>query len=249
MKKQFCIFFFSILALCAICIYSTLAEDAVPAKPTSHVTKEIEGWTVKIDQRLFDDEHRELGERAARILGDDLYRIKMQIPADKVAKLTGVVIWLDLTHGKLKSAQYHPSADWLKNNGYSPELAKCVHFPDAADFASNSMHRVQPWFVLHELSHAYHDQFLPDGFNNADIKQLWQKTSDAAKYEKTLHVDGHETKHYALTDPMEFFAEFTEAYYGVNDFFPFVRGELKKDAPEILELIRSKWENSLTDEK
>jgi hypothetical protein len=95
--------------------------------------------------------------------------------------------------------------------------------------------------MLHELAHAYHDQFLEGGFENAQIKEAWQKTVDSGKYANTLHIDGYETKHYALTDQMEFFAEFTEAFFGVNDFFPFNRGELKKDAPEIEKLMYSIW--------
>jgi hypothetical protein len=30
---------------------------------------------------------------------------------------------------------------------------------------------------------------------------------------------------------MEFFAEMTEAYFGSNDFYPFVTGELKQAKP------------------
>jgi hypothetical protein len=36
---------------------------------------------------------------------------------------------------------------------------------------------------------------------------------------------------------MEFFAEMTEAYFGVNDFFPFNRAELKEAEPEIYRLM------------
>ncbi len=36
-------------------------------------------------------------------------------------------------------------------------------------------------------------------------------------------------EHYGLTNAKEFFAEMTETYFGSNDFYPFVAGELKKD--------------------
>ena len=35
-------------------------------------------------------------------------------------------------------------------------------------------------------------------------------------------------RHYGLTNPMEFLAEMTEAYFGVNDFFSFNRAELRE---------------------
>jgi len=211
-----------------------------PAKPASHTVRDIEGWMVEIDDRLL-EENCELGELSLRLLSNQLFQIAFHLPESKVEKLRTIKIRLDLTHGKLTSAQYHPSRGWLRQNGYSESLAKCVHLPDARNYASKQIHRIQPWFMLHELAHAYHDQFLEDGFGNKAIKEAWQKTIDAGKYVKTLHVDGYETKHYALTDPMEFFAEFTESFFGVNDFFPFNRAELKKDAPEIEKLMQNIW--------
>lgn len=47
--------------------------------------------------------------------------------------------------------------------------------------------------------------------------------------------------HYALTDEKEFFAEMTEAYFGANDFYPFVAGELKQAEPGIFDLMRDVW--------
>ncbi len=57
-----------------------------------------------------------------------------------------------------------------------------------------------------------------------------------------LHINGRRVRHYALTDQKEFFAEMTEAYFGVNDFFPFNHGELKDAEPEIHALMKKLWE-------
>lgn len=215
-------------------------ERPEPAKPTSHTIRNIEGWTVHVDDRLL-REKEELGDLALRLLSNQLFQVAFHLPESKVEKLQTVKIQLDLTHGKLTSAQYHPSRSWLRTNGYSESLAKCVHLPDAAGFTSKNLHRTQPWVVLHELAHAYHDQFIEGGFENQAIKDAWQKTVDNGKYLSTLHIDGRETKHYALTNQMEFFAEFSETFFGMNDFFPFNRGELKKDAPEIEALLQTIW--------
>src|SRR5438874_362450 len=130
----------------------------VPAKPTSHTIKKIEGWTVHVDDRLLNGQDQELGERAMALLGEHLSKIVGIVPKDKVARLKEVHIWLDLSHGGLRSAQYHPSKGWLLANGYDSALAKCVHIPDAKDFVSPRLQHDQPWMVLHELAHAYHDQ-------------------------------------------------------------------------------------------
>src|ERR1051325_5780159 len=95
-----------IITLLALTVSWAKAEEA--AKPTSHTKRDIEGWTVHIDDRLLSGADKELGDRALRILANRLYDIKMVVPADKVARLQKVPIWLDHTHGKLRPAQYHP---------------------------------------------------------------------------------------------------------------------------------------------
>jgi hypothetical protein len=219
-------------------------EKPEPAKrgdpPTSRTDKVIEGWTVRVDDRLLKEPDDQLGARALRFLDAKLSDIRAVVPADKVKKLQAVTIVLDLTHGKLGPMQYHPSAGWLRANGYAADLARCVHLPRAADVATVRNIREQPWVILHELAHAYHDQVL--GFDEPRIKEAYEKYKKSGRGEKTLLYDGRRVRHYALTDHKEFFAEMTESYFGVNDFFPFNRAELKEAEPEIYELMRHVWE-------
>ena len=156
-------------------------------------------------------------------------------------KLQQVVIVLDLTHGDLGPMQYHPSAGWLKDHGYSPDLAKCVHLPRAADVATRRNIREQPWVILHELAHAYHDQVL--GFDDVRVKEAFEKYKAGGRGETALRHDGRRVKHYALTNEKEFFAEMTEAYFGSNDFFPFNRAELKEAEPDVYRLMVDVWES------
>jgi hypothetical protein len=44
-----------------------------------------------------------------------------------------------------------------------------------------------------------------------------------------------------MTDPKEYFAEATEAYFGVNDFYPFVRAELHEHDPGMYQLLEKIW--------
>jgi hypothetical protein len=211
-----------------------------PAKPTSHTDRKLEGWTVRVDDRLLKGPDEALGTRALRFLEGKLSDIKAVVPEERLKKLQSVTIVLDLTHGKLGPMQYHPSSSWLKANGYSPELAKCVHIPRAADLPTRRNINEQPWVILHELAHAYHDQVL--GFDEPRIKEAYEKYKKSGRGDKTLLYNGKRVKHYALTDHKEFFAEMTEAYFGVNDFFPFNRAELKEAEPEIFALLSDVWE-------
>jgi hypothetical protein len=211
-----------------------------PAKPTSRTNREIEGWTIRVDDRLLTGPDAELGTKALRFLEAKLVEIKIVVPQEHVKKLQAVTIVLDLTHGNLGPMQYHPDAGWLKSNGYSPDLAKCVHLPRAADVVTKRNVREQPWVILHELAHAYHDQVL--GFDEPRIREAFDKYKKSGRGDKTLLHDGRRVKHYALTNHKEFFAEMTESYFGVNDFFPFNRAELKESEPEIYELMAHIWE-------
>ncbi|MEW6306249.1 MAG: metallopeptidase [Verrucomicrobiota bacterium] len=217
------------------------AEAAEAPKPASHETRSLEGWTIHIDQRLLEGPDKALGGRAVRLLGDRLYEIKLVVPAERVRQLQEVPIWLDLTHGKLKRMQYHPSAAWLRANGYATNLVKCAHIPVAAEFANPQHHRTQPWCVLHELAHAYHDRVL--GFEHEGIKTAWLRAVEGKKLESVLRINGRMDRHYALMDQKEFFAEMTEAYFGMNDFYPFNRAELQQSDPETFKLLREIWEH------
>ena len=135
--------------------------------------------------------------------------------------------------------QYHPSAGWLKGKGYSEQLAKCVHIPDVENFISPFESHRQPWAVLHELAHAYHDRVL--GFEEPRIVAAWKKFRDGGRYKSVLTSPGPMREHYGLTNEKEFFAEMSESYFGANDFYPFVAGELKQAEPEIFALLSEIW--------
>lgn len=209
-------------------------------RPSSRVTKNIAGWTVRVDTRLLAPPNIELGERTLRFLEAKLIDITYVVPKERLVALQKVTIVVDLNYGKLNSIQYHPSVGWLKEHGYEPELAKCVHIPVAAQLATQRNVREQPWVILHELAHAYHDQVLD--FENREILDAFEKYKQSGRGNSTLLFNGTRVRHYALTDHKEFFAEMTEAYFGVNDFFPFNRAELMVYEPEIYKLMRKIWE-------
>jgi hypothetical protein len=214
-------------------------DQPAAGKPVNRSIREVEGWKVHVDSRLLDGPQAEIGAKALRILAFKLYEIKLIVPAKSLARLQGVVIVLDLSDPRLKAMQYHPSAAWLKANGHDPALAKTVHLPQAAELASRLPINQQPMVILHELAHAYHDQVL--GFDEPRIQQAWARFKESGKFDEVLHIRGTPRRHYALTDHKEFFAEMTEAYFGTNDFYPFVRSELRKELPDVHKLLEAIW--------
>lgn len=228
----------TLLAIFAFALPLAHADENGPL-PTAHTTQTIEGWTVRIDNRLLEGEHKKTGEQALKLLSARLVAITTVMPEKSLAKLRAVTIQLDLNHGKLTAMQYHPSAGWLKANGYSPELARCVHIPEVSDFLSPSENLRMPSVVLHELAHAFHDQTI--GFDDPRVVAAWEKFCKNETYKSVLTTLGHNRDHYGLTNPQEFFAEMTESYFGTNDFYPFVAGELQQSEPEIFALLNEIW--------
>ena len=226
------------LPLLVLLTLGLIAADR-PGLPQAHTDRKIEGWTIRVDDRLLKNEAAAQGERALQLLNARLTAITMVVPEPALTKLRTITIQLDLDYADLKPMQYHPGADWLRDNGYRESLAKCVHIPAVAGFLSPFENHRMPWVVLHELAHAYHDQIL--GFDHPGISAAWKKFRDGRKYTSVLTSHGPLREHYGITNEKEFFAEMTETYFGSNDFYPFVAGELKKDEPEIFALMAEIW--------
>ncbi|MEK7677966.1 MAG: hypothetical protein AAB676_19215 [Verrucomicrobiota bacterium] len=100
------------------------AEKPEPPKPASRTVRNIEGWTVRVDDRLLAPPHGALGAHALRFLEYKLSDIKAVVAAEPLARLQAVTIVLDLSHGKLRAMQYHPRSGWLRKNDYAANLVK-----------------------------------------------------------------------------------------------------------------------------
>jgi len=214
------------------------AADKTQKKFYDPVEKNIEGWKVSVDPKLLEGEGKEVGEKAFVALANHLQRVKYIVPAERVAELQKLPIWLEL-EGELKNMQYHPDQGWLKAHGHDPRLVKHVHLPRAKQLFDRHMWAKHPYVVLHELAHAYHDQIL--SFDNKAVVEAYENIKGNGSYEKVLLYTGAKVKHYGLSNHKEYFAESTEAYFGVNDFYPFVRAELKEHDPKMYSLLEKIW--------
>jgi hypothetical protein len=227
----------AILSLLTLALPMAHADEPKPVVPTSSYEKRtVEGWTVHVNKDLL-AESSELGKPALRLLETKLYEITRVIPPAALRKLQEVPIWLGVDDGHAPCAEYHPSRDWLRANGYNPDKAKGVEIGNAARFLkwSNS----QPMMIFHELSHAYHDRVL--GYGHAGIKAAYENAVKTGLYKSVLRNNGKTEKAYALSNEQEYFAEASEAFYGTNDFFPFVRAELERHDPTLYALLKEVW--------
>ena len=213
-----------------------------PAAAT-HRTTTIEGWTVHVSHELLENEKTDT-ERALELLTVQLREIRHVVPARAVAELRKVPLWFSPQYPRVRQrAEYHPGADWLRENNRDPAMVKAVEFTNVRIFERET--KRMPNFALHELAHAYHDRVLPKGFGNEQIKAAFEKVKAKKLYEKVERRfgDGRSSteRAYAMTNPMEYFAECSEAFFSTNDFFPFTRKELEKHDPEMFALLKTLW--------
>ena len=203
------------------------------------VEKQLEGWTIKVDPRLLSGEGKEVGTNALEALANHLQRIKYVVPKDRLAQLRKLPIWIELDNPKLGGMQYHPDRGWLLAHGHDPRLVKHVHLPRAKSLYARGTWNKHPCVVLHELAHSFHDQFL--GFDHPEIIAAYKDAKEKRIYDDVLLYTGRKVRHYGLTNHKEYFAETTEAYFGANDFYPFVRAELKVHDPKMFSTMEKLW--------
>lgn len=194
------------------------------------------GWNVHVNQDLLGDGN-ELGEKAIALLENKLFDANRMIPKAALERLRNVNIWLDREHEPFPGAVYHPSADWLREHGHNPGMAGGVHIANATNFLNWT--REQPLMVVHELSHAYHHQVL--GYGHEGIKAAYAHALESGIYDSVMRYNGKREKAYAMNNDQEYFAECSEAFFGTNDFYPFVNAELKQHDPKMYEVLETVW--------
>lgn len=209
--------------------------------PTSEYTvREIEGWKVRVHKDLLTGQ-KQLGDKALKLLQVKLYDVNRAVPAGALAELHKIPIWISVKDrlGRHPCAAYHPSRGWLKSHGYNPDKARSVDIMNAGTFVRWT--HTQPSMVLHELAHGYHHRVLSGAYGNKELQAAFKKMVAGKKYESVLYFSGRKRRAYAMNGPQEYFAELTEAYFGTNDFYPFVRAELKEHDLETYKLLERLW--------
>ncbi|MEX0585870.1 MAG: metallopeptidase [Pirellulales bacterium] len=226
---------------------SPSTDDKAKPKPLaagstlpSYEKRELEGWTIYVhrDFERGGEADQKLRERTLALLRVKLYDIARVVPDKPLAELRKIPIWVERKSPRFPCMCYHVSPEWLGDHGFDPAKAGAVELANPETFLTWT--QAQPSMVLHELAHGYHDRVLKHG--HRELRACFDRAAAAKTYEKVLHYDGRTVRHYALNNDQEFFAEATEAFFGTNDFFPFVRPELAAHDPDAFRLLQKIWE-------
>lgn len=204
---------------------------------SAYAQRRIMGFTVLIHRQVL-THSTEMAE-ALQELEKQIRQIIRAVPPEPLRELSRVRIWLEWENNPRGAAEYHPSAEWLREHGYNPEKAGNVEINNARNFVRWSRGE-QPWMLLHELAHAYHHQVL--GYENRMVLIAYRHAMQRGLYDQVEYIRGGKQKAYATTNVQEYFAELSESYFGKNDFYPFTREELARHDPVGYRMIERAWQ-------
>jgi hypothetical protein len=193
------------------------------------------GFTVLVNRKAL--AHEATTHEALDLLEEKLAEVARILSPEQLKPLRRVRVWVEWEQ-TAGAAQYHVSADWLQSHGYNPEKAGDMEISNVAHFIQWTRD-AQPMMVLHELAHAYHNRVL--GRDYPGIRNAYKQAVKDKCYESVPYVGGGLKRAYALNNEQEYFAETTEAYFGVNDFYPFTRPELRDFDPAGYRLMEEVW--------
>jgi len=236
--------FFSIPAFFPFDVYGAVSDHYTCSTikyDGAYCELKVEGWTVELNASLIETDPA-LARLATTTLATSLKAIADQLPPKRVTELRRILIWMDdIAAEAPHTAAYHPTTSkWPLENGFPAAKAGSVDLGKAKSFL-NAI-KTQPSIVMHELAHAFHELSL--GYDNPRIRAAYEHAVQSGLYQSVRNFRGSYVKAYALTNQGEYFAELTESFYGKNDYFPFVRDELKSYDPVGFEAVRSAWEDS-----
>ena len=102
---------------------------------------------------------------------------------------------------------------------YDPTTQNSIYLNNMTALSPNHVYHKRP--LIHEVCHGYHDRFVPDGYENAEIEALYAMVPSDLKQQF-----GDEQNSYWRTDHKEFFAEtlttyiYLESGLAFDDFDP-----------------------------
>lgn len=252
--------FFLVTVLMAVSFVSA-AQESLLRRPAAEMPYTVDeygyatyqhvGFTFKIKESVIGTE---TAQKAIEQMMTDLEKVSAMIPDFALKVMRSRPIWMEEnnTHNR-SAAWYHTSADYPASIGDISAKGKCLEITNYERYYT-TVARNQPFMVLHELCHLYHDQGL-GGNSNKDIHAAYLNAKEKGLYDvyyrrgETANTAATETRYvadeknicYCMNNDFEFFAEMCEAYWGENDYFPYNNSNLRNFDPVAYELMEKIW--------
>jgi hypothetical protein len=225
------------------------AREKSETKSYNHLFEisNIRGWTVYVNKKDL-IEHTDQMNAALEYLHAQFYQVLLNVPKAAVNQTQQrAPIWFE--YDTISNIAYHGKGWLIANNYMPPDVKTVIGLTSAKTFIQKSYH--QPWVVFHELAHCYDHRFLRSdkSYTKYKLDEVYNNAMEKGIYDAVLCRYSLSTKHYGANNRGEYFAESSEAYFGANDFYPFVRAELKEYDPDMYYLLQNLWGVDVADQQ
>jgi hypothetical protein len=220
-----------------------LLKEIVPG----YETRRINGFTMLLSTQAIREGKKENG-RPFQALLTEFDGIVKVLPPASLKPLRRVLIWIEwdnqdhLSPGTL-AEYYGGGAIWPLDAVEQALKATGVEVLSLKKLAREKQLAVHQTrlVLLHELAHAVHHVFVPDGFNNLGVKFAYKQAMDRRLYDRVQTARGGVARAYAATNEAEYFAELSCAYLDRCNYYPFTRDELKEHDPTGYRVMEQVW--------
>ena len=229
------------------------------------------GWPCRIEPGCFGSSDKDSSENDQRNSLQSRFETDITVACQSLPPMAreklqqSTPLWINKSHMwgpkvapiRGRDACFHPGASWLSRNGDTPLKCGGVEFHDAKHYLSDCDDWGPGGLILHELSHAWHNIHIDNGYDNELIKKCYELAMKDGLYDcvRVHGPQGPECRAYACTDPMEYFAELSVAFLGGlddtrehNKWFPFNRSQLREHDPRAFDMMCRMWGVAVVDD-
>jgi hypothetical protein len=192
-------------------------------EPTVYKTVRALGWKIKINSKFYEGDTSIL-RKSFKLFGEELTAINDILPKRALDKLYGVVFWLE-DESKLSGH----TGMYIGRGGIVVSVTQYYAFKTSDN----------EWVIMHELAHAYHDRVI--GFDDEKIIRTYKLIKQAGLYKDVQHRLSSYAHGYALKNAHEYFAEISTCYFGINNYYPHDRADLRHYDPIGYALVEEMW--------
>ena len=189
----------------------------------------INGWTVYVSSE-FSKDVRARNAILKKIKSQTAF-IATRLSGKHLKVLRKSDLWVEAGQHYRSLARHHASKGAIYQEGLNIDK-----FRDVEIFGGFARQR-HPSLVLHELAHVYHDRKL--SWHDSRIERMYKKFK--ATMPSAKDRCGRSFKAYALENHHEFFATFTESYFGKTCTYPHNRETIQKRHPEMYAFLTKTW--------
>ena len=212
---------------------------------------EILGFTVHMSAEDTDD-HPEKAEEMLWYVRAQLQKMIEVLPLSKVKLLRTVEIWVnddydedDEICGYACYVQEGYTGDAFFQDRDGSVIIRDFEVP--IDDAWCCTHAL----IIHEMAHAFHDQFIVDGWDNEDINTTYRVSKALVDYEDNEVMypwwSNQLRDHYGMTNDREYFATMTETYFTRYYVYPHNVRDLYEHDQSAYWMIYSFWYAAVVD--